>query len=280
MDKEREYKDILERIRPTLKLRDWNLAVFLITVVVLKLTGFVGYFEQISWIMYILAFWITTSFIFRILINKQTTASGLTNLYLAYDIFVELPLMSFIIYSAGGVEWIGSMFFLFPIVYASMVLSRRNIVLIITVVSVYYILLVLLPYFDIIPFMSYVDLGVELHHKLIYIIVNFLFIFFTYYLIGLIVNYVTGLFIKRTGELEITKSELEQERSTLEVKIKARTEELEELAKGLEGKVKARTEELEGKMKELEEFNQLAVGRELKMIELKKQIEELKKRLE
>ena len=39
-------------------------------------------------------------------------------------------------------------------------------------------------------------------------------------------------------------------------------------------------EDMETKLKELEEFNDLAVGRELKMVELKKDIRELKKKLE
>jgi PAS domain S-box-containing protein len=73
---------------------------------------------------------------------------------------------------------------------------------------------------------------------------------------------------------------------TLEIRIKARTKELEEEREGLAEKVKARTKELEKerkelaeKMVELERFQKLAVGRELKMIELKKEIQKLKKEL-
>jgi len=63
---------------------------------------------------------------------------------------------------------------------------------------------------------------------------------------------------------------------TLEIRVKARTEELEEERKGLAEKVKARTKDLEEKMLELEKFQRLAVGREMKMIELKKEIVKLK----
>jgi C4-dicarboxylate-specific signal transduction histidine kinase len=92
-------------------------------------------------------------------------------------------------------------------------------------------------------------------------------------------NLIAELLKKRTVELENVKIELEREREVLEIRVKARTKELEEVAKGLEEKIKGRTEELEEKMKDLEKFNKLAVGRELKMIELKKNLEELKKRL-
>ncbi|MCK5281895.1 MAG: HAMP domain-containing protein [Nanoarchaeota archaeon] len=44
-------------------------------------------------------------------------------------------------------------------------------------------------------------------------------------------------------------------------------------------KVKERTKELEDKNRELEKFNKLAVGRELKMIELKKKIKELEEKV-
>lgn len=52
---------------------------------------------------------------------------------------------------------------------------------------------------------------------------------------------------------------------------------LAEHTKGLEIKVAERTAELEKRVKELEELNKTMVGRELKMVELKKENEDLKK---
>jgi len=54
-------------------------------------------------------------------------------------------------------------------------------------------------------------------------------------------------------------------------------EELAEYSKKLEDKVATRTKELSDQVKELEALNKTMVGRELKMVELKKEIEKLKK---
>jgi hypothetical protein len=56
-------------------------------------------------------------------------------------------------------------------------------------------------------------------------------------------------------------------------------ERLAEYTKGLENKVAERTKELGNKIKELESTNKSMVGRELKMVELKKEIENLKKQI-
>ena len=53
---------------------------------------------------------------------------------------------------------------------------------------------------------------------------------------------------------------------------------LAEHTRDLEIKVAKRTEELADRVKELEAFNKTMVGRELKMVELKNEIEDLKKR--
>lgn len=61
--------------------------------------------------------------------------------------------------------------------------------------------------------------------------------------------------------------------------LKRSRDKVERYSKELEGKVSERTREIEAKNKELSTFNKIAVGRELKMIHLKKQIRELEEKL-
>ena len=56
--------------------------------------------------------------------------------------------------------------------------------------------------------------------------------------------------------------------------------EIKKFQESLEEQVKERTKELQNKIRELEKFQKITVGRELKMIELKKEIERLKNELE
>jgi len=83
-------------------------------------------------------------------------------------------------------------------------------------------------------------------------------------------------FNQMTEELKKYHSASEESKAILQIKVKARTKELEELAEGLEGKVKDRTKQLEKRLNELEKFHKLTVGREIKMIKLKKEIQKLK----
>lgn len=85
-------------------------------------------------------------------------------------------------------------------------------------------------------------------------------------------------FNKMIQSLKKSYSALEDSKTVLEIRVKARTKELEELAQHLEQKVEERTKELEERIEELEKFHQMTVGRELKMLELKEEIERLKKK--
>jgi len=60
-------------------------------------------------------------------------------------------------------------------------------------------------------------------------------------------------------------------------KLKDRTEALQAEREGLTEKVAQKTKELQGKVDDLEKFNKITIGRELKMIELKKEINKFKK---
>lgn len=73
--------------------------------------------------------------------------------------------------------------------------------------------------------------------------------------------------------------ELEEVRATLEIMVRARTVQLREQAETLRKENERKTKELRERMGELERFHKLAVGRELKMIELKEQIKKMEAQL-
>ena len=81
-------------------------------------------------------------------------------------------------------------------------------------------------------------------------------------------------------ELKETKLALEKAKSELETKVAERTRKLDILARGLEEQVEKRTAELKEKIDELQRINNLMVGRELKMAELKTEIKGLKEELQ
>lgn len=109
--------------------------------------------------------------------------------------------------------------------------------------------------------------------ELLHPAVDISFIFFSMGLVGFITK---DLRVHYISLLE-AQEEMETARTALEVKVAARTRELEEFSKRLEGEVKEKTEELQKRIEELERFQRLTVDRELRMIELKKEIKKLKK---
>jgi len=86
--------------------------------------------------------------------------------------------------------------------------------------------------------------------------------------------------IDLSQNLNLAASAIHEFQKKLEIQVEARTKELEELSQSLDRKVKQRTKELQERVNQLERFQRLTVGREIRMGELKKEIEKLKKELE
>lgn len=110
----------------------------------------------------------------------------------------------------------------------------------------------------------------EISLKLFKLLILVFFLYLGYLLVKSVINE-----IKRREELEKLTSELQITHIRLEASYKG----MQELAKSLEEKVKERTKELQKRVNELEKFHKVTVGRELKMVELKKEVKRLNEEL-
>lgn len=91
-------------------------------------------------------------------------------------------------------------------------------------------------------------------------------------------GYLANVFNHMIEKIEKDQKDLKEAEEKLEIRVKERTLELGTLKDNLEKIVTEKTEGLQKNIEELERFKSLAVGRELKMIELKKEMEKLKEK--
>ena len=91
-----------------------------------------------------------------------------------------------------------------------------------------------------------------------------------------------GFFLAMINIARIKKAEerLKEANIVLEIRIRARTRVSREFVEHLESMVKERTEELQRRLRELERFHRLVIGREKRLEELKTKNRILKKKLE
>jgi len=281
-------ESLVKDLKITIFTRRITILGFIVMVAIMKITMPERMINTWWLVELLLVFWFITTFFFDFLIKKAKTSGKIDDFHFAYLSF-ELLIITSLVHFIGGVEGIGILFYIFIILYGGIFLSRSRSLFLTIIALVLYSSFILFEYFEIIPHrptskVSYKEMGSVVSYVMI---MGFTFLF---------VVYTVGVFAeklkKRTNELFKTyenlekrsrdlnkaKDELEEAKSSLEIKVKARTKELEELTQGLEEKVKERTKEIEKKVEELKKFNKLAVDRELKMIQLKKEIKILKEK--
>jgi len=131
-----------------------------------------------------------------------------------------------IFHYTGGILWIGCIFFIIIILYSSILSTPREGLIIALFGFTCYSSIVLLEYFDIIPYVGFFKLTPYLYKDSQYVIITTLLIGFTFFLIFFTGKNFTQKLRQRSAELAQAKKELEEWSSRLEEKVGLRTREL------------------------------------------------------
>jgi hypothetical protein len=290
MKKNKEDKGLVEFVELLKALIDINkkglTGIFISLPIALALKWLFNINVPDELLILLFIFVLMMAFYLYLLIKKVGDQSDLEDVCTGYFV-TNLLLYTFIIHYIGGTEWVGIFIYFFVIIEANIILPGRRGTLITFLAIIFYSSLAYLEYFGIIPHHEFFLSGPNLYRNPSYL--SFIILvgaFFGFNYVGLITSNFSNVYrrisnILRGERKELVKVQLqlEEAKTSLEIRVRARTEELENLTGHLEEQVKERTKESEDKVKELERFQKFAVGRELKMVELKQRIKKLEREL-
>lgn len=216
--------------------------------------------------------------------NKVSDMESLRRVGVWYFLVMNL-LLTVVVHYLGGIEGIGFFIYSFLVIEAGIILKKRGVILVTLSSVFFYGTLAFLEYFGVIPHHSLFAVG-KGYQSLRYLLVHvgggvLVGLSYSAFITSRFANVYqeTGEALEKEREVLIkTQDQLRVARDTLEVRVRARTEALKRLTEDLERQVKERTKELEEKIEELENFQKFAVGREMKMMELKRKIKDLEKK--
>ena len=265
---EETFNGIKSDIRLTLKILVFFTLLAVLSKFILKVN--IPIFAFI-----ILFIWILIYSLHNHLIRYQKSREGLCVFHFRNN-FLDLILLTIIIHYLGGVEWIGGIFYLFCFAWATNSLSKKRVMVLYFSAISFYSILAILEYFQIIPHIFMFGPSPDYFQKPAYIIIQIFSLAAVLFFI--IENYGTfsATLKKKQEGLINAQEEVDEAKKVLEIKVKARTRELQDLTEEQEDIIRERSKETQERVEELEKFQKLSVGRELKMIELKEEIKALK----
>ncbi len=135
--------------------------------------------------------------------------------------------MTAIFYYIGGALWIGAIFYVFIILYASFFSTHKEGIIITSIAFISYSLVVLLEYFNLIPHKGLFKLPYYLYQDSQYIITTILLMGVAFVLIFITGRSFARILKEKNEELSQNKKKLEEFSNKLEEKVRFRTLELQ-----------------------------------------------------
>ncbi len=241
-----ELKEAINKVGLTLKIKGVIFILFLLVLLIFGWLHFLHY-SHYTWLtIATIAAWPISTFVFQALIKRKKTVSEINNSHFVYSALFELGFLTVLVFTNGGVMWIGAIFYLFIIICANIALPKTQGHLISFVAFLWFGGAACLQYLKIIPFLSCFKFSEIFYPSLTfeYLIITLFFVFLAFVLSGFSASALTDLLRKRTADLEKLKSQLEETKVVLGIRVRARTRELEEIANTLDERVKEQTKEL------------------------------------
>jgi len=280
-----ELKELIGNIRINNRFRYFIFGSFLLLSFILKWANIEIPWVIIEIIALLLFSNVLCEYLTKKIWSKQTLSQASLGYFVTQMIEVAALLIAIRFYEAilfGGIAVLMVYTMFCYLTFTREIYSR--IIGLFSVIG--YIIVALLEYFEVIAFLNIHNIGINpfQNQSLFITVMSFMigfFICFAFYgdVFSKRLRDTITVIKAKAGQLSKKEEELRETKSTLEIRVEARTKELKELTETLNRQVRQRTKELQEKVEELEKFHKLAVGRELKMIELKKEIKKLKELL-
>lgn len=279
-----EKKEALKRYNQLINIKLVAVSAFLLLAFILKIFFRIHFPDSV---FFLICFIAISTIIYDLLFRqiKQPKTPQIINGYFVYLLLDSITL-TIIIYIIGGVTWTGFVYYGLYIYFGFLLFPRIYSISYTFYCIFLYTLLVVIQYLGIFPHRYIFSSEEMVPQNLNYVFASWAVAVIFLCILGFYGNVFYEILQKKIERLQKTQKILTEERASLEVRVNAKTKELLEEREGLGEKIKERTKELEegGKelskrIVELERFHKVAVGRELKMRALKKEIEKLEKAL-
>lgn len=275
-------EEVLIRYNQLIDIKLLAVSAFLLLAFILKIFFRVPFPDSLFFLICLLAIsTIVYDLVFRQI--KEPKTPQIINGYFVYLLFDSITL-TMIIYIIGGVTWTGFVYYGLYIYFGFLLFPRIYSIFYTFYCSFLYTALVITQYLGIFPHRYIFSSEEIVPQNLNYVLASWAVAVIFLSILGLYGNVFYEILQKKIQGLQKNQTILKEERASLEVRVNAKTKELLEERESLEEKVKERTKESERGRKELakrivelERFHKVAVGRELKMRALKKEIEKLEK---